>query len=114
MSDCIFCKIIKGEIPAKFIYRDKNLVAFHDINPKAPVHVLVVPVKHLESLNTINGEEESLGLLMVKIKDIARELAIDKSGYKLVINNGKGAGQLVPHLHIHLLGGWRKIEGWEV
>src|SRR3989338_1973724 len=115
MNDCIFCKIIKGEIPGKFVYKDDSVVAFHDINPKAPVHVLVVPSKHIESVREVSIEdEELLGKLMLKVRDIAEKLGIAKNGYKLVLNNGKAAGQLVFHLHIHLLGGWRKHEHWKV
>lgn len=115
MSDCIFCKIIKGEIPGKFAYQDAQIVAFQDINPKAPIHVLVVPVKHLESIREINDEDKDLmGELLLKVKKIAQKLGIDKSGYKLVANNGEGAGQLVFHLHFHLLGGWSDNPKWEV
>ena len=115
MEECIFCKIIRGEIPGKFVYRDTQVVAFHDISPKAPVHVLVVPVKHIESVREITPEDQELmGLLMLKVKDIAKKLGIALSGYKVVVNNGESAGQLVFHLHLHLLGGWKKSPGWEV
>ncbi len=115
MSDCIFCKIIKGEIPGKFVYKDAQIAAFHDINPKAPIHVLVVPVKHLESIREINDEDKYLmGEVLLKVKNIAQKLGIDKSGYKLISNNGKGAGQLVFHLHFHLLGGWGGNPKWNV
>ncbi len=115
MSDCLFCKIIKGEIPGKFVYRDEKLVAFHDISPKAPVHVLVVPVKHIESIREVNSEDkELLGDLILGIKNIAQKLGVDKDGYKVVANNGEGSGQLVFHLHFHVLGGWGKSPGWEV
>lgn len=115
MVNCLFCKIIKGEIPGKFVYQDERVVAFHDINPKAPVHILVVPVKHIESINEINGEDKDLmGEILLKVKEIAKKLNIDKSGYKLVANNGKGSGQLVFHLHFHLLGGWIDNPKWEV
>lgn len=115
MNGCIFCKIIKGEIPGKFVYRDDDFVAFHDINPKAPVHILVVPVRHIESVRDVKSDDkELLGELILKVRDIAQKLEIAKSGYKLVVNNGVSAGQLVFHLHIHLLGGWRKSPHWEV
>lgn len=115
MSDCLFCKIIKGEIPGKFVYQDARMAAFHDINPKAPVHVLLVPVKHIGSIMDINdGDKELMGELTFGIKKIAQKLGIDKSGYKVVANNGKDAGQLVFHLHYHILGGWDKSPGWEV
>ena len=115
MSDCLFCKIIKGEIPGKFVYKDKEMVAFYDINPKAPVHVLIVPVKHLESLREVKVEDrELLGKLMIAVHKIAQQLNIAGDGYKVVINNGEGSGQLVFHLHLHLLGGWRERANWKV
>lgn len=115
MNGCIFCKIIKGEIPGKFIYRDDEIVAFHDINPKAPVHVLVVPKKHLESLRAVEEEDKQLlGKLMHSVKIIAEKLGIAQKGYKVVINNGEDSGQLVFHLHMHVLGGWRGPKSWEV
>lgn len=115
MSDCIFCKIIAGEIPGKFVYRDEEVIAFYDISPKAPVHVLVLPVKHISSLiETTTADTELLGTLMVKVQEIAKKLGLPASGYKVVVNNGKGSGQLVFHLHIHLLGGWKSSPGWEV
>lgn len=115
MSDCIFCKIINGEITGKFVYQDNNIAAFHDISPKAPVHVLVVPVKHIGSMIDVGTEDEKmLGKLMMKVSQIAVDQKINRSGYKIVINNGQGAGQLVPHLHVHLLGGWEGKEEWKV
>lgn len=115
MSDCIFCKIVKGEISGKFAYRDNEIVAIYDINPKAPVHVLVMPVKHLDSLIEVKKEdEELLGSLLLSVKKIAENLNIASSGYKIVINNGRASGQIVYHLHIHLLGGWREAAHWEV
>ncbi|OGG14592.1 histidine triad nucleotide-binding protein [Candidatus Gottesmanbacteria bacterium RIFCSPHIGHO2_01_FULL_39_10] len=114
MKDCIFCKIIKGEIPGKFFYKDKDLVVFHDISPKAPVHVLLVPVKHIESLQYITREDEKLiGKVMAKIPEIARKLGID-DGFKIAVNNGRIAGQIVFHLHIHILGGWKRSPEWEI
>ncbi|MBI3379294.1 histidine triad nucleotide-binding protein [Candidatus Gottesmanbacteria bacterium] len=115
MTDCIFCKIIKGEIPAKFVYQDELMVGFYDISPKAPVHVLVMPKKHLESLRSVNdGEKDLMGEVILTVHNVAKKLGIDKGGYKVVINNGEGAGQLVFHLHLHLLGGWNKSPGWQV
>lgn len=115
MEDCIFCKIIKGEIPGKFVYKDSEIIAFYDINPKAPVHVLIVPVRHLESLReTKDQDKDLLGKLMLTVNKIALELNIAKSGYKVVINNGKESGQIVFHLHIHLLGGWGQPAHWQV
>ncbi len=115
MSDCIFCKIIEGEIPGKFVYKDNDIVAFHDISPKAPIHILVAPKIHLGSLIDVTNEHERLlGKIMLCINKIAGDLGVDKSGYKIVINNGEGAGQIVPHLHVHLLGGWKRKEEWKV
>lgn len=113
--DCLFCKIIKGEIPGKFVYKDEDIVAFNDINPKAPVHVLIVPIRHIESLREVRNEDKNLmGKLMLTVKKIAEELGIAKEGYKVVINNGSASGQLVFHLHVHLLGGWKEKVSWSV
>lgn len=116
MNDCIFCKIIKGDIPAKKEFDSKDLVVFHDINPKAPIHLLFVPKKHISSLIDITeNDRELLGGIMVKINLIANKLGLGKSGYKVVINNGKASGQIVMHLHLHLLGGWtNKAKGWMI
>ncbi len=109
-SDCIFCRIIKGDSPAKFIYKDNDLAAFHNIRPDAPVHVLIVPVEHIESINSLEERHSAvISKMMLKAKEIAEELGIKDSGYKLVINVGRGAGQVVFHLHIHLIGGWGKV-----
>jgi len=114
-ENCIFCKIIKGEIGGNFIRRKKDYVAFKDINPKAPVHVLIVPVKHYASLENADDKDKLLlGDLMIAVRDIARKLKISESGYKIVINNGEDSGQLVFHMHIHLLGGWQKVSHWKV
>lgn len=106
-SDCIFCKIIKGEAPANFVYKDEDMVVFHNIKPSAPVHVLIVPVEHIESVNALEEKHSAIiSKMMLKAKEIAEILGIRDSGYKLVINVGSGAGQLIFHLHIHLIGGW--------
>ncbi len=108
-NDCIFCSIINGELPAKFVYKDKDFVVFHDSKPSAPVHVLMVPIEHIESINEL--KEHNAGIIskmMLKSKEIAGDLGIKESGYKLVINVGSGAGQVIFHLHIHLIGGWKK------
>jgi len=108
-TNCIFCKIIKGESPANFVYKDEDMVVFHNIKPSAPIHVLMVPIEHIESVNSL---EESHGAviskMMIKAKEIARTLGIHDSGYKLIINVGRGGGQVIFHLHIHLIGGWEK------
>ena len=106
MDDCLFCKISKGEIPAEFVYKDEQIVAFKDIKPSAPVHILIVPRKHLASLDEVKTEDQQLlGKMLLVVQKIAQERGIAQSGYRLVINNGEGAGQVIPHLHLHLLGG---------
>ena len=104
MSDCLFCRIVSGEIPSKKVYADERLYAFHDVAPKAPTHVLVVPRKHIPKLADVApGDRAILGEIFAGAAEIARELGLDH--YRLVVNNGEGAGQTVFHLHIHLLGG---------
>ncbi len=103
--DCIFCKIARGEIPANKVYEDEEFVAFKDINPQAPIHVLIIPKKHIESLSEAKEEDrELLGKLLWVAKKVAQELNLRK-GYRLVINTGPDGGQEVLHLHVHLLGG---------
>lgn len=115
MSDCVFCKVIVGELPAKFAYSDEEVVAIHDIAPKAPVHILVMPKKHLTSLSDVSvGDQVLLGRLLYVVKEIASKFQIHEKGYKVIINNGKAAGQLVDHIHVHVLGGWGQPEKWRV
>jgi len=105
MSECIFCKIIKGEIPCKKVYEDERVLAFHDINPTAPVHVLVIPKEHLTSLAEVKEEQlELIGYMYGIIRNIAQGLGL-ASGYRVVNNCGPDGGQEVKHLHFHLLGG---------
>ncbi len=105
MSDCIFCKIISGEIPSKKAYEDEKVLVFHDINPAAPVHVLVIPKKHIKSMADIKEEDLSLiGHIHWVIHNLADELGLQE-GYRIVNNCGKAGGQEVPHLHFHVLGG---------
>ena len=105
-TDCVFCKIARGEIPSKILYRDEDIFVFLDINPLTPVHLLVCPVKHIPSLAQLADSETSLVGKMVRVANqLAREQGIAQSGYRLTINSGPDAGQLVPHLHIHLMGG---------
>lgn len=105
MSDCIFCKIIAGQIPAKKVHESDELLAFHDTNPQAPVHVLLVPRRHIASLNHADAQDEALlGRMLLVARGLARELGIE-SAYRLVNNCGSAAGQSVFHLHLHLLGG---------
>ena len=108
---CVFCQIVGGERPADVLYQDDTFVAFHDIRPAAPVHVLLVPRKHIRSLNDLDASDKNIVAEMIfKAKEIARMTGIDRSGYKLVFNTERGAGQVIFHLHIHLIGGWP--EGW--
>jgi histidine triad (HIT) family protein len=107
--DCIFCKIIKGESPANFVYKDEDMVVFHNIKPSAPVHVLMVPIEHIESVNSLEENHSTvISKMMIKAKEVAQSLGIRDSGYKLILNVGKGGGQVIFHLHIHLIGGWEK------
>jgi len=103
---CIFCRIAAGEIPARLVYSDDLMLAFHDLNPQAPVHVLMIPRKHIAHLSEAAAEDhELLGHMLGKVGDIARELGIDEGGYRLLSNCRESAGQSVFHLHFHLLGG---------
>jgi histidine triad (HIT) family protein len=101
---CIFCRIARGEIPAKMVANGKDIVAFRDLNPQAPVHILVIPKKHVASLDDAS-DSDLLGRMLALAAAIARQEGIAKSGYRTVINTGKDGGQSVDHLHIHLLGG---------
>jgi len=106
MDDCLFCKIINGEIPSTSVYKDKQVTAFRDINPAAPTHILVVPNKHIADVNaTIEEDEQLMGHMLSAAKLIAQEEGIAKSGYRLIINTGPDAHQEVFHLHLHILGG---------
>ncbi|HYO62429.1 MAG TPA: histidine triad nucleotide-binding protein [Pyrinomonadaceae bacterium] len=105
-QDCIFCKIVAGELPAEVVYRDDRAVAFRDLHPQAPVHVLVIPREHIESLNDAGrGDEAPLGHLLRVAARVANEQGVAESGYRTVINTGAGAGQSVFHLHLHVVGG---------
>ncbi len=106
MSDCIFCKIIQGEIPSANVYEDENIVAFRDIQPAAPTHILIVPKKHIDSVNALALEDEGLiGRMFGVAKQIAAQEGVAEKGYRLVVNTGAEAGQTVFHIHLHLLGG---------
>ncbi len=105
-EDCIFCKIIRGEIPSDTLQRDDSVIAIRDINPRAPTHVLVIPLEHVTYLDTVPPENETLlGHMLLVGKDVARSEGVVESGYRLSINQGLDSGQLVPHLHLHVLGG---------
>lgn len=104
--DCLFCKMVDGEISADVVHRDDDVFAFRDINPRAPTHILVIPTAHIGSVADVAPEHEGLlGRLVVTAKELAREEGIADSGFRLVVNAGADAGQSVPHLHLHLLGG---------
>lgn len=106
MQDCIFCKIIAGEIPSKKVYEDEHVYAFYDINPQAPVHVLVIPKRHISSVAAIDAENAPVvARVFCAIANIARELGLEEQGYRVVSNCGEAAGQTVFHLHFHILGG---------
>jgi histidine triad (HIT) family protein len=111
-TDCVFCKIASGEIPSKILYRDDEVFVFPDINPLTPVHLLVVSVKHITSLAHMVAADTPLVGKMVRVANqIAKEQGLFEKGYRLTINSGADAGQLVPHLHMHLMGG-RQLR-WE-
>lgn len=104
--DCLFCRIIKGEVRTNTIYRDENVVAFHDINPQAPHHVLIVPYKHIATLNELQPEDKELiGHMVSTAKILAKQLGTEESGYRLNFNCKEAAGQTIFHIHLHLLGG---------
>jgi len=106
MDDCIFCKIINKEIPASIVYEDERIIAFDDINPQAPVHVLLIPKEHYASLNEIpEDKKDVLSHLLLKAREIAREKEIGERGYRIVLNTARESGQDVLHIHFHLLGG---------
>ena len=106
MEDCIFCKIIKGEISSTKVYEDEEILAFRDINPAAPVHVLVIPKKHISSLAEISKEDEAIiGKIYTIINEIAKKEGIFEKGFRVIVNCGEDGGQEVGHLHFHLLGG---------
>lgn len=105
-EDCIFCRIAQGEIPAQVVRQDEDTVAFRDIDPKAPTHVLVIPRRHIASVNVLTPEEAALvGKLFLAAKEIARDDGVAESGYRMVVNAGPDAGQSVDHVHLHVLGG---------
>lgn len=109
----IFGKILRAEIPCKKVYEDDHVLAFHDIAPKAATHVLIIPKQHIESMQDITGSDAALmGHLLVAANTIAEELGVKSTGYRLITNAGAGAGQEVPHLHIHLLAGSPKLPGF--
>jgi len=108
MKDCLFCKIVNHEIPAQAVYEDDDIFAFEDINPQAPVHILIIPKEHFASLNDVPEEKKDiLGRLLIQAKRIARDKGLGDRGYRIVLNTEKDSGQEVFHIHFHLLGGRR-------
>ena len=108
---CLFCRIVAGEIPAKVAYQDDQVLAFHDINPQAPTHLLVIPKRHITSLADLRAEDDALvGSLVRRARELARELGFAEKGYRVLFNAGEDAGYSVYHIHLHLLGGRRL--GW--
>lgn len=108
-NGCLFCKIANGQMDTQFLFENENLVVFRDINPHAPVHLLIVPKRHIRSVNDLGTEDNAIVAEMIMIaKQIAREEKVDTSGYKLLFNVEKGGGQVIFHLHLHLIGGWKK------
>ena len=108
---CIFCEIVEGRRPSRTVYADDQVVAFHDVRPQAPVHVLVVPRRHVTSLLDLEpGDDGVLGAIVRKARDLARELGLGERGFRLVMNCGDDAGYSVYHIHLHLLGG--RALGW--
>jgi histidine triad (HIT) family protein len=104
LNECVFCKIVAGELPAEIVFEDNETIAFKDINPHAPVHVLLVPKRHYAMLDEFPDNVEEAGRLLLNVKKVAEALGI-AGGYKVLVNNGQPAGQVVPHLHFHLLAG---------
>jgi histidine triad (HIT) family protein len=110
LENCIFCKIIKGEIPSKKVYEDEHVVAFYDINPIAPVHILMIPKKHISSLLEIKEEDKELiGHLHIALQEVGKQLGVADSGFRVVTNTGAHGQQTVFHIHYHLIGG-RQLE----
>ncbi|HEU5162370.1 MAG TPA: histidine triad nucleotide-binding protein [Thermoanaerobaculia bacterium] len=110
-TDCLFCRIIAGEIPSKKVFEDGEFFAFRDINPQAQVHVLLIPKRHIPMVSALApGDEGVMGTMMMRAAEIAKQEGVAESGYRLVINNGESASQSVFHIHMHILGGRRF--GW--
>ncbi len=105
-KECLFCRIVAGEIPASVVWEDDHVLAFRDIDPKAPTHVLVVPRRHIPSVDALEDDDsEVIGRLYLAARDIARDEGVEEGGYRCVVNTGPDAGQSVDHIHLHLLGG---------
>lgn len=110
MKDCIFCRIVSGEIPASKVYEDSNVLAFNDIHPMAPVHVIVIPKKHVATFLELDAADSAtLGSLAKAVQEVAKLKGVDASGFRTVVNTNKEGGQIIFHLHVHVLGG-RQLE----
>ncbi|QTA92100.1 histidine triad nucleotide-binding protein [Desulfonema magnum] len=108
-KDCLFCKIANGETRTEFLYENENIVAFRDIKPYAPVHILIVPKKHIRSINDLTEKDnEIISELIMVAKEMAKKESVSDSGYKLLFNVERGGGQVIFHLHLHLMGGWKR------
>ncbi len=108
-NDCLFCNISKGHTATEFLFENDTLVVFKDINPHAPVHLLIVPKKHIRSINDLTDDERPILVEMIMAaRDMAAEVGVSQSGYKLLFNVEKGGGQVIFHLHLHLIGGWKR------
>ena len=106
MENCIFCKIINKEIPSEIIYEDEEIISFKDINPAAPVHVLVIPKKHIEKITDLKKEDEAIiGKIYTVINEVAIKVGVEKDGFRVITNCGENGGQEVKHIHFHILGG---------
>lgn len=109
IQDCLFCNIAHGKTDTEFLYEDDHLVVFRDIKPHAPVHLLLVPRRHIRSVNDLTDDDRSiLGELFMAAREMAKKEGVDQSGYKLLFNVEKGGGQVIFHLHLHLIGGWKR------
>jgi len=110
--DCLFCKIAEHEAEADIIAENEHAVAFRDINPKAPVHILVIPKEHRASLpDATDDDQDMLGNLLLFVREVAEQLGLSSAGYKVLMNVGRGGGQIIDHIHFHLLGGWKEKPG---
>ncbi|MDO8885848.1 histidine triad nucleotide-binding protein [Candidatus Oleimmundimicrobium sp.] len=106
MAECIFCKIVQGQIPSEIVYEDDKVIAFRDINPQAKIHIIIVPKKHINPMNEINeNQAEIMANIFLAAKEIAKRQKIGQSGFRMIVNVGPDSGQEIEHLHFHLLGG---------
>lgn len=111
MSECLFCRLVKGEIPSDIVYENDDIIAFRDQNPQAPTHVLVIPRKHISTVNDLTAEDKNVvGEMLLAAKAVAAQDGIAEDGYRLILNCNEGAGQTVFHIHLHVLGG--RVMNW--